>query len=437
MSGVQVPVDTRRLLVDRVVASRYIGKSTRLRSLLLYLCDQVLEHNATDIHEQGVGRAVFGRPPDYDTVSDNIVRVNASMLRKRLEQYFSAEGRDEPVIIELPKGNYAPVFSERKTNLLFPADVPEAVLESDTPVRGPAPPPTAGTPSSAARYTLWLFVGLTVIFGGLNLFLLREGNPPVARTPGVTRFRHGLWSQLFAAAQQTDIVLDDEGVGLYQELTGAPVGLSDYFNRNYLRSLSAGAARGGVPQEVLGSIVLKRQSGYGSATLLWKLGSIAGESHTAANIHFARDYSFRELQRNNAILLGSAVSNPWIEAFQEHLGLRWKYEPSRGAYYPVDKPAAGSLEDRFRTTGDGYAMIALVPNLSGTGTVLILTSSGGSALNAAGDFLADNECVTRLESMLPAPQRGKLRYLEALLRVKSRSRLPRDISIVICREPRF
>src|SRR4051794_13009650 len=98
-------VDARRSLVERVAASRYVNRSARLRDLLLYLAGRVLDEDATEIHEQEVGHSVFGRPKDYDTSSDNIVRVHASTLRRRLEQYFAAEGAGEPLIIEIPKGN--------------------------------------------------------------------------------------------------------------------------------------------------------------------------------------------------------------------------------------------------------------------------------------------------------------------------------------------
>src|SRR5258706_3663947 len=106
--------DARKLVIERVVSSRYMNRSARLRDLLLYLTTRVLEDEVFEIHEQEVGHKVFGRPANYDTGSDNIVRVHASMLRKRLEQYFAEEGAPESVIIDIPKGNYAPLFRERE-----------------------------------------------------------------------------------------------------------------------------------------------------------------------------------------------------------------------------------------------------------------------------------------------------------------------------------
>ena len=85
-----------------------------MQDLILYLADRVVDDNVTEIHEQEVGHKVFGRPANYDTTGDNIVRVHASMLRKRLEQYFETDGADEPVLVEVPKGNYALVFRPRR-----------------------------------------------------------------------------------------------------------------------------------------------------------------------------------------------------------------------------------------------------------------------------------------------------------------------------------
>src|SRR5438045_8747364 len=124
-----------RKLVERVAASQYLAKSARLRDLLVYLSGRVLE-GTEEIHEQEVGHKVFGRPPDYDTGSDNIVRVHASTLRKRLEQYFAEEGAAEPLLLEIPKGNYAPVFRRR---------------ENSSPLPATAHPPAAPTPRGDRR----------------------------------------------------------------------------------------------------------------------------------------------------------------------------------------------------------------------------------------------------------------------------------------------
>src|SRR5438270_2071818 len=88
-------LDSRKLLVERLASSRYLNQSARLHDMFLYLCERVLDHSVEVIHEQEVGHKVFGRPEDYDTNADNIVRVHASTLRKRIDQYFANEGSQE------------------------------------------------------------------------------------------------------------------------------------------------------------------------------------------------------------------------------------------------------------------------------------------------------------------------------------------------------
>ena len=53
-AGIRV-VDARKSLVERVAGSRHLKRSVRLRDLLLYLTDRVLEADAHEIHEQEVG----------------------------------------------------------------------------------------------------------------------------------------------------------------------------------------------------------------------------------------------------------------------------------------------------------------------------------------------------------------------------------------------
>jgi hypothetical protein len=166
---------------------------------------------------------------------------------------------------------------------------------------------------------------------------------------------------------------------------------------------------------------------------------MASALHGQVTVHFARDYTFRELKSDNVILLGNSRSNPWVESFEGRLSIRWKYNESAGAYYPLDTSAGRDAEDKFRTVSpgveprEGYAMISLLPNLSGMGNVLVISSSGGASMGAAADFLSEEHSVGLLRSLLPATRKGDFPYFEALLRVNTRSSLPKDSSILICR----
>lgn len=108
------PLDPRWQLVQRVAASQLFAKGPKLRAFLLYICENSLLGKSENLSAQLIGTRVFGRDADYIPSEDNIVRVEARELRKRLAAFFAAEGSGEPLIIEIPKGSYAPVFRLRE-----------------------------------------------------------------------------------------------------------------------------------------------------------------------------------------------------------------------------------------------------------------------------------------------------------------------------------
>jgi hypothetical protein len=115
--------DPREDLIRRVGSSPTFEKSPRLRTFFLYVCQCVLDNRPEGATEQQIGIHVFGRPPGYNASEDNIVRSQARLLRWKLEHHFANEGKDEPLVITIPKGQYLPVFESRPP-VASPASVP-------------------------------------------------------------------------------------------------------------------------------------------------------------------------------------------------------------------------------------------------------------------------------------------------------------------------
>jgi hypothetical protein len=409
----------RRLLVERLAGSPYFNRSARLRDLLMYLTERVLEDEAAEIHEQEVGAKVFGRPADYDTAADNIVRVHASMLRKRLEQYFAAEGAEEETILEIPKGNYAPVFRLRSRPPAEPLEL------------SPVPIP------AIRRFQLPLAAAIScaVLLACSTGILLWRGPARIAAIDGGPTVRL-FWSQILRPDRVTDVVMDDGAVGLYQELTGHPLSLTEYYDRSYQRSIPSVAAATGLDPQMAASMVLRRQSSFADTSFSWKLLQLAGADGRHTNLRFARDYTFRDLKADNAILLGNGRTNPWLQPFEAKLGIRWPFDKAEAVYYPVDTWQANRsyLTGQPGETHEGYFSIALLPNLGDTGNVLLISATGGSATNSAADFLRDECSLTDLRRHLPATKDGAFPPFEALIKARGRSSRPHEVSIVLCRQ---
>ena len=76
----------------------------------MFIVEETLAGRGDRLKEYLVGVDVFGKDVNFDPRMDPIVRVQARRLRIRLASYYQDEGHSDQVIIELPKGGYAPVF---------------------------------------------------------------------------------------------------------------------------------------------------------------------------------------------------------------------------------------------------------------------------------------------------------------------------------------
>jgi hypothetical protein len=102
--------DVRWKLVHRIIESPHLIGSARLRDFLLHVTACAIRETPEDATEQQIGIQVFQRSPGFNSSEDSIVRSQARLLRLKLAAYFNAEGASEPLVIEIPKGHYLPVF---------------------------------------------------------------------------------------------------------------------------------------------------------------------------------------------------------------------------------------------------------------------------------------------------------------------------------------
>jgi hypothetical protein len=99
--------------LDRILESPALGSAASLRRFLRYVVEESLAGRGNSLKEYTVGAEVFGRGEKFCPRTDPIVRVQARNLRLRLERYYAGPGVRDSLVIELPKGTYAPVFRER------------------------------------------------------------------------------------------------------------------------------------------------------------------------------------------------------------------------------------------------------------------------------------------------------------------------------------
>lgn len=100
--------------VQKVLASDIFVNSERLCRFLRFAVDAVLVGQPGQLKEYTLALEVFDRPESYDPQVDSLVRVEARRLRSKLRRYYATAGRNDPIVIELPEGSYAPVLLKAK-----------------------------------------------------------------------------------------------------------------------------------------------------------------------------------------------------------------------------------------------------------------------------------------------------------------------------------
>lgn len=175
VTGHTVPVEGPtpgqiRAQLERMIASPAFATAVRLRAFLRYVVERSLAGEAAALKEYAIGVDVFERDDKYDPRIDSIVRVEAGRLRAKVEEYYARDGADDPVIITIARGSYAPVFTTRA--LPAPAAAIEPVLA----------PPAPGR--SRARRYLWLVAAtLLMAAGAIAAIAFRRPEPAAASRP--------------------------------------------------------------------------------------------------------------------------------------------------------------------------------------------------------------------------------------------------------------
>jgi adenylate cyclase len=99
-----------RTQLEKIVSSPNFQNASRLREFLRFVVNEKLGGRVDNLKAYTIGLEVFDRPENFDPITDTIVRVNAGKLRRALERYYLGPGRQDKILISIPKGRYSPVF---------------------------------------------------------------------------------------------------------------------------------------------------------------------------------------------------------------------------------------------------------------------------------------------------------------------------------------
>lgn len=108
--GPAISADAVRRELARILASPGFRHSSQLADFLRFVVEEVLAGRQEYIKQYTIATRALGRDGHFNPKTDPIVRVSAHRLRGLLAEYYRRAGASTGIRIELPAGQYTPVF---------------------------------------------------------------------------------------------------------------------------------------------------------------------------------------------------------------------------------------------------------------------------------------------------------------------------------------
>jgi Tol biopolymer transport system component len=191
--------------LERVLASKLFRTSELQKQFLTYVVRLTLEGKTAEIKEYAIGAEAFRRGAEFDPRIDSVVRVIARRVRDRLSEFYSQEGKNDSLLIQLSPGSYVPSFSVRE----------------QSPAAAPASEPPPPAVSLRSRW-VWLSVVAVAAVLVAAYLILQPGPPP--KIAAFHQLTHDGQAKLGAFALGVPAPLVSDGSRLYfEEVIGSEV----------------------------------------------------------------------------------------------------------------------------------------------------------------------------------------------------------------------
>jgi hypothetical protein len=405
-------VEQQRLLVSRILSSALFRKSRKLATFLQFICEQQQMGKADSINEQRIGTEVFGRNEGYHMGEDSIVRSQARFLRIRLQEYFATEGKDEPIVLTIPKGSYVPEFHLRE----LPSGAVVETLNISVPLPAGYSPAAVGdgepaeAPPKKSHFWVYVAAGIGAVVClalGIGWWLQGEEHRHTG-VPVEVRF----WASIFDSHRTTILVPADSSLVLMDELIGNEISLSDYMNRKY---------RSTVPppemSRIWNQLLTSQYTNVVDLRLVSALERLPEVDHSKTQVRFARDVSVSELKQNNVILIGSTRANPWVDLFSSAGRFRVGYDSKTHTNLVENRDPGQGEKARYDEAANNadhlaYGVISYLPSLDGESSSLLIGGTSKAGTETASEFLLSPRFITFLNSL---DKGGALPHFEILL----------------------
>lgn len=416
--------ETIHSYVDRILQSETFRNAPSSRRLLKYLAEHSLSPDAEPIKEYSIGVDAFGKAVDYDPRLDSTVRIQIGRLRQKLGEYYQGEGKDDPVIVDLPKGHFRLVCDSRPA-VESPIELP------------PEPDPIPISTSSQTnpwRVTTLILAALCLCLATVALLLNKPRAQPASTwTPELAE----LWRPFvnsgrpLVIAVGNPLFLQFENKALYRDLSSENA--EDMMNSPQFEALSKSLGNGATRS-------VHYYAAVGDVTAAFDLGARLAPQQPAMSIQRSSQLQWQQLADSNVLFLGpprffgdKLGSLPVVLEVTEVSGGFHNVHPRPGeaGFYKFRDPDGFFAED-----GEANVLITHAPGP--VGNTDVMTFAGNSTFGREGAVAAFTNAgfAKTLVAKLRGVSGRVPAYFQVLLRVKYKGGVPTETSYLLHRELR-
>jgi hypothetical protein len=395
-------------LAQRVVASPDVRTSPKLCKLFLYIVDCYLRNAPEDATEQQIGVHVFHRRPGYNSSDDSIVRSQARLLRLKLAGYFADGGSHEEIIIEIPKGQYLPVFHPAASKPLRPE--PSVLDDSETvekvPLSTSMEMPTSAVPMTRPRKVMlvWMAIVAAGVALGVLLGFTWGRSLPLQRNSSADAF----WKPFLKGPPPLVIYSNPLFTG--KPYTGMRLVTPDL-------------------QRALNDTVDDTYTGTGEASAIRDLTRVFDAHHADFILKRSRLVTWDEAKSHNLIFIGAASQNSALQELRTNFDFGIDLDNDHQGYIFNRHPKPGEpAQFKPESANDEYAIIAFLPGIDPGTRVAIFTGLTTNGTQAAVEFVCNPTNVQQLTKAV-GRQGDAFVPFESVLHIKMSGGVPLQADI--------
>ncbi|PYY24591.1 MAG: hypothetical protein DMG62_03275 [Acidobacteria bacterium] len=400
--------------IEKIANSSLLHGSESLCKLLRYLARNAVDHPGAHPKEYQIATEVFGRSSDFDPQMDSTVRVQVGRLRQKLHEYYSSEGAEDAILVDLPKGSYALGLHHRG-----PAPL-QKELESHVVA------PVAVVAPSPRNWAIAVSV-LSLLLAGAVAVIVAErmtSNKGAAAEASENYSSPALrvfWKAFLGAPQEPWVVFSNAS------FVGRPETGMRYLD----------PARDTQPK------ILDHYTGVGEVLAVHELDQVFATLHRQLRVKRGSLLSLDDVKNNNLIFVGSPAENLTlrdIPGTSEFVFRRLTDGPRKGDLAIASvHPQPGEPKQFLGTPNnlqltDDYSVIALVKGLNPARSVLILAGTTTLGTQAAVEYVCRQSFVEQLLLRLSVSPTGELEPFEAVLHVRVTRGVPMETEVVALRK---